>query len=61
MTKDLVKKSGRVRPLVDGDMFGGVMLPFEDSMLVNKDASNKKDKYKVLITFGIKAGAGLTF
>ncbi len=43
---------GRIAPIVDVDLFAGAMFPFGDSALVEKTA---------LFTFGITAGAGLTF
>lgn len=46
------KKPGRVRPIVDGDFFGGVLLPVKDTIFATD---------KPLPQFGFTAAVGLTF
>ena len=53
---DGLTKVGRVRPIVNADLFGGTLLPFGDTIYLND-----KGKPAPQITFGITASAGLTF
>jgi hypothetical protein len=52
---------GRVRALVDADFFGGMLLPFRDSLFLKAPAPRFMAVGKPLPTFGFTAGAGLTF
>jgi hypothetical protein len=53
ITEDIpTKAKGRVRPIIDGDFFGGVLLPVKDSMFPTD---------KPLPQFGFTAAVGLTF
>lgn len=54
------ERTGRVRGLLDFDVFAGPMLPFRDSLFMSAEAG----LFRVgapLLTFGFTAGAGLTF
>lgn len=51
------KANGRVRPIFDADLFGGIMVPFRDSVFIVGD----KKLGKVLPDFGMKVSVGLTF
>ncbi len=62
------KSTGRVRPLVDVDGFGGVMIPYRDSLYIKGNdtfplTAEERDRRlgKVLPTFGFTVGVGLTF
>jgi hypothetical protein len=44
--------SGRVRPIIDADAYGGVMIPVKSTLLSDT---------AVIPTFGVSAAAGLTF
>jgi hypothetical protein len=62
------KSTGRVRPIVDLDGFGGVLVPFRDSVYIAGNdvaplTAEARDKKlgRALPTFGFTAGIGLTF
>lgn len=50
--------TGRVRPILDADLYGGVIIPFRDSVFVEEDKIFAK---KPLLTAGATVSAGLTF
>jgi len=57
--------SGRVRPILDADFWGGTLLPYRDSVFTNgKFNENSKKDLKIgkpIINFGATISAGLTF
>ncbi len=57
------KATGRVRPLVDVNLYGGAMIPFRDSLVVfgNNAAGVPKRLGQPYVRFGFQVSAGLTF
>ncbi len=56
----------RVNPLIDVDVFGGVLLPYRDSLFVTSERNENKTPLdqklgRALPTFGMTFEAGTTF
>jgi hypothetical protein len=57
------KATGRVRMLLDIDLYGGAMVPYRDSVFTAGENGNGKPKKlgKAMPNFGFVASVGMTF
>ena len=56
--------TGRVRPIVDADFWGGALLPYRDSVFTNGKTNKGGNDLKIgkpIVNFGATIAAGLTF
>ena len=56
----------RVNPLIDVDLFGGILLPYRDSLFITSEHNTKRTPLdqklgKAIATFGLTLEAGTTF
>ena len=58
------KPEGRVRPIADADFWGGMLLPYRDSLFTNGQTNANNADLKIgspIASFGATLSAGLPF